>query len=349
MELSTLPLVFLIVSTGPVARLELDKLAIVVKPDELQEVCQNETFSMQCPDGSAIFIEEDFKTEFGRNGQWEQRSARGSRCSQKGEDTSACKTTSYSLRTLLNNHECHGHHRCQVPLSYSKNASAQCPITVKKYMTIYYTCKLAFSDDSKDSENQRFISDHYEYGKYEESAGSSGAVGASGQRGETGGNGHKGDNYDSYEYGDYDLDYGEENKDNVMKGDDFSEEEYRGQRGYEGVGGQKGERGTVATSEEVDRDPKAIPGFSGYEGYVGEYGPAGDHSHLGDHGPAGDVGPAGDAGPAGDHGPAGDDGPAGERGSRGTQGGPVTKNSSWAWHSSWASWSSWSSGNAFCV
>ena len=296
---------------------------------------------MQCPDGSAIFIDEDFKTEFGRNGQWEQRSARGSRCGLKGEDASACQTTTFSLRTLLNAHECHGHQRCQVPLSYSKNSSAQCPITVKKYMTVLYTCRLAFSDDRKDSENQSFISDHYGYGKYEDSAGSSGAAGASGQRGETGDNGQKGVNYDSYEYGNYDLDYGEENKDNAMKGDDSSEAEDSGQTGEGGVGGQQGEHGMVASSGELDRDPKAIPELNG--GYAGEYGPAGDHGHLGDHGPAGDVGHGGDNGLAGDH------GPAGERGSRGTQGGPVTKNSSWAWQSSWASWSSWSSGNAFCV
>ena len=45
--------------------------------DELKEVCEGDSFMLQCPGNQRIFIGSDSDVQFGRNGDWEQKSRCG--------------------------------------------------------------------------------------------------------------------------------------------------------------------------------------------------------------------------------------------------------------------------------
>ena len=85
-----------------------------MKPNMVQEVCEGETFQLECPVGRLIHLDPAVVTEFGRNGNWELESG-GSRCGS--EDVSNCSVVPVPLATFLQPRPCHGHQTCEVALS----------------------------------------------------------------------------------------------------------------------------------------------------------------------------------------------------------------------------------------
>ena len=105
-----------------------------VQPNILEEVCEGETFLLECPVGTLIHLDPAVLTEFGRNGAWEVESG-GSRCGS--ENVSDCSVVPVPLATFLQPRPCHGKQTCEVALS---RALGHLCLGRRKYLTINFTC-----------------------------------------------------------------------------------------------------------------------------------------------------------------------------------------------------------------
>ena len=105
-----------------------------MQPNILEEVCEGETFLLECPVGTLIHLDPAVLTEFGRNGAWEVESG-GSRCGS--ENVSDCSVVPVPLATFLQPRPCHGKQTCEVALS---RALGHLCLGRRKYLTINFTC-----------------------------------------------------------------------------------------------------------------------------------------------------------------------------------------------------------------
>ena len=110
-----------------------------IKPgDDISEVCEGESFMLQCPADHFIHVDQESDIRFGRNGDWESETQCG-----VGQDVAHCRTILAGKQILG---KCEGNEICGNHLHGYLSGQDPCPAKSqnkhrpRKYLTVRYSC-----------------------------------------------------------------------------------------------------------------------------------------------------------------------------------------------------------------
>ena len=112
-----------------------------LEPGEMSEVCEGDSFMLQCPAGSYINVAPDADIQFGRSGVWETRT----RCGAGQEERPVSQCSTVAARTQLLG-SCEGKEVCGAHLYGYLRGRDPCPALERggdkprKYLTVRYSC-----------------------------------------------------------------------------------------------------------------------------------------------------------------------------------------------------------------
>ena len=110
-----------------------------IDPGEMAEVCEGDSFMLQCPAGLTILVAPEADIQFGRNGVWEPRT----RCGAGQQLGVSCGTMTARTELLGS---CEGREVCGAHLYGHLRGTDPCPAPAgggdrpRKYLTVRYTC-----------------------------------------------------------------------------------------------------------------------------------------------------------------------------------------------------------------